>query len=81
VPAEIVGYDHETGFGLLHATGPLNVKPMAMGKSADVKQGDPVVVAGAGGRDNASAALVVAKREFAGYWNICSTRRSSPRRR
>jgi S1-C subfamily serine protease len=68
VPANIVGYDHDSGFGLLQATAPLNVKPIPMGKSGDVKQGDPVVVAGAGGRDNASAAIVVAKREFAGYW-------------
>ena len=68
VPANIIGYDHETGFGLLQATAPLNVKPMPMGKSAEVKEGDPVVVAGAGGREQASAAVVVAKREFAGYW-------------
>ncbi len=68
VPANVVGYDNETGFGLLRATAPLNVKPMPLGKSADVKEGDPVVVAGAGGRAQAAAALVVSKREFAGYW-------------
>jgi serine protease Do len=68
VPASIVGYDHETGFGLLQALVPLNIKPMPMGKSADVKEKDPVVVAAFGGRDNANAALVVSKREFAGYW-------------
>ena len=68
VPATIVGYDHESGFGLLRAIAPLNIKPMPMGKSSDVKERDPVVVAGAGGRENASAALVVSKREFAGYW-------------
>src|SRR5438874_1245349 len=38
VPAAIVGYDHETGFGLLRATAPLVIKPMPIGKSADVKE-------------------------------------------
>src|SRR5262245_66176962 len=40
VPANVVGYDHETGFGLLRAIEPLKVTPMARGKSADVKEKD-----------------------------------------
>ena len=39
VPAEIVGYDHESGFGLLRAALPLKIKPMALGKSADEMMG------------------------------------------
>jgi S1-C subfamily serine protease len=68
VPAEIVGYDHESGFGLLRATAPLKLKPLALGKSADLKQRDPVLVVGAGGADAVQPAYVVAKREFAGNW-------------
>jgi S1-C subfamily serine protease len=68
VPAEIVGYDHESGFGLLRATAPLKVKPLAFGKSADVKPRDPVLIIGAGGADAVQPAYVVAKREFAGNW-------------
>jgi S1-C subfamily serine protease len=68
VPAEIVGYDHESGFGLLRATAPLRVKPLAFGKSADVKPRDPVLIIGAGGADAVQPAYVVAKREFAGNW-------------
>lgn len=68
VPAEIVGYDHETGFGLLRATVPLKLKPLAFGKSAEVKERDPVLVVGAGGADAVQPAYVVAKREFAGNW-------------
>ncbi|MGH6814189.1 MAG: S1C family serine protease [Hyphomicrobiaceae bacterium] len=68
VPANVVGYDYETGFGLLRATEPLGVRPMALGKSADIKQGDKVLVAAAGGVDMIGAAHVAAKREFAGYW-------------
>src|SRR5262249_9681289 len=40
VPANIVGYDHESGFGLLQAASPLKVQPIAMGSSAAVKQGE-----------------------------------------
>lgn len=68
LPANIVGYDHETGFGLLQAITPLKVKPMAFGKSTDLKTGDPVMIAAFGGADNAMPARVVAKREFAGNW-------------
>src|SRR5258708_38960394 len=37
VPANVVGYDHESGFGLLRAMAPLKVTTMTFGKSADVK--------------------------------------------
>src|SRR3984893_11774292 len=49
VAANVVGYDNETGFGLLQAITPLKVRALQMGKSSDVKQGDPVVVASFGG--------------------------------
>jgi S1-C subfamily serine protease len=68
VPASIVGYDHETGFGLLKAIEPLKLKPLPFGKSADLKKEDPVLVASAGGPNMVGAAHVVAKREFAGNW-------------
>jgi serine protease Do len=68
VPANIVGYDHQTGFGLLQAIAPLKVQPLAFGKSAELKARDAVVVAGFGGADSAAPAVVVAKREFAGNW-------------
>jgi S1-C subfamily serine protease len=68
VPANVVGYDHESGFGLLRAIAPLNLKPMSLGKSAGIKEGDPVLVASFGGRGMVAGAYVVAKREFAGSW-------------
>jgi S1-C subfamily serine protease len=68
VPANVVGYDNESGFGLLQAITPLKVRPLQMGRSADVKKGDPVLVAGYGGQDGMVAAHVVTKREFAGNW-------------
>jgi S1-C subfamily serine protease len=68
VPANIVGYDHQTGFGLLQAIMPLKVHPLVFGKSAELKERDAVVVAGSGGPNNAAQAVVVSKREFAGNW-------------
>src|SRR5215470_3510286 len=68
VPANVVGYDHESGFGLLRAIEPLKLKPMALGKSAEIKERDPVLIASAGGTAMVAAAYVVAKREFAGNW-------------
>ena len=68
VPANVVGYDHETGFGLLRTIEPLKLKPMPLGKSADIKERDPVLIASFGGTAMVGAAYVVAKREFAGSW-------------
>ena len=68
VPANVVGYDHETGFGLLRTIEPLKHKPMPLGKSADMKEGDPVLIASFGGPAMVSGAYVVGKREFAGSW-------------
>jgi serine protease Do len=68
VPANVIGYDNETGFGLLQAIAPLKVQPLAIGRSAELKERDPVVVASFGGPDNAAPAMIVAKREFAGNW-------------
>jgi S1-C subfamily serine protease len=68
VPANVVGYDHETGFGLLRTSEPLKVKPLGLGKSAQVKERDPVLIASYGGSAMVGPAYVVAKREFAGSW-------------
>jgi S1-C subfamily serine protease len=68
VPASVVGYDHESGFGLLRTLEPLKLKPMALGKSSEIKERDPVLVASFGGAAMVAPAYVVAKREFAGSW-------------
>ncbi|MFQ5851880.1 MAG: S1C family serine protease [Candidatus Binatia bacterium] len=68
INANIVGYDHNTGFGLLRATRPLGVTPMKFGKSSAVRERDEVLVASHGGPDSVQAAIVASRREFAGYW-------------
>lgn len=68
VPAEIVAYDYDSGFGLLRALGPLGVRPMRLGDSSAVRVRDRVLVAGAGGKEATIGALLVSRRTFAGYW-------------
>jgi serine protease Do len=68
VPAVVAAYDHATGFGLLRPLVPLDVKPIALGSSARIDALDRVLVATAAPEDALSVATVVAKRQFAGYW-------------
>jgi S1-C subfamily serine protease len=68
VPADVVGYDHETGFGLLRAVEPLKIKSLPFGKAADLQEQDPVLVASFGGARMVAPVRVVAKRAFAGSW-------------
>ncbi|MBM4338241.1 MAG: serine protease [Deltaproteobacteria bacterium] len=68
VSATFVGYDHATGFGLLKTEKPLNVRPMKMGQSSKVKEGEPVLIVGYAGEDAVQAARVISRKEFTGYW-------------
>ena len=68
VPAHVVGYDAVTGFGLVQALGRLDLPALALGRSGTLKLGDRAVVAGAGGRRHSVAVELVARQEFAGYW-------------
>jgi S1-C subfamily serine protease len=63
-----LGFDAQTGFGLVQALGRLNIDPIPLGSSASVDVGDRVVIGGAGGRTRSVASQVAAKQEFAGYW-------------
>jgi S1-C subfamily serine protease len=68
VPGHVLAYDQETGFGLVQALASLDLPVLALGRSSETRVGDPVVVGGAGGRKRSVAARIVAKQEFAGYW-------------
>jgi S1-C subfamily serine protease len=67
-PGHVLSYDQETGFGLVQALGRLDLPALEFGRSADMQRGDTVVFAAAGGRRHALATRVVARQEFAGYW-------------
>ncbi len=68
VPAQVVAYDHRTGFGLLRALEPLEVVPIRLGDSASLKTWDEVLVSSYGGPAATRPAITVSRRDFAGYW-------------
>jgi S1-C subfamily serine protease len=68
VPGHVLAYDQETGFGLVQALARLDLPVLPLGQSKATRVGDPVVVAGAGGRKRSIVARIVAKQEFAGNW-------------
>jgi S1-C subfamily serine protease len=63
-----LGFDQETGFGLVQALDTIDLPIMAIGSSRAAQVGERVVVGGAGGRTRSLAGRVAAKQEFAGYW-------------
>ena len=68
LPATLAGYDHATGFGLLKVQGDLAVKPLALGDSAALGVREPVIIMPHGGRETASLAQVMSRRQFTGSW-------------
>jgi serine protease Do len=65
VPATVVAYDAETGFGLVRALGALPITPATFGDSTGVAARDPVFIVGF---DGVAPAYVVSRRRFVGYW-------------
>jgi S1-C subfamily serine protease len=63
-----LAYDVATGFGLVQPLGRINAPMLRRGHYAASAVGEDVVVIGHGGREHALKAQLIAKREFAGYW-------------
>jgi S1-C subfamily serine protease len=68
VEGHALGFDFESGFGLVQALGRLELDSLPLGSSASAEIGDRVVLGGAGGRTRSVASHIAAKQEFAGYW-------------
>jgi S1-C subfamily serine protease len=68
VPGHVLGYDQESGFGLVQALARVDAPVLPLGRSSLAEIGMRVVVGGSGGRKRAVAARIVAKQEFSGYW-------------
>jgi S1-C subfamily serine protease len=68
IPGHVLGYDQATGFGLVLPLAPLGVEPLERGSASAAAQGSSVFVIGHGGRAHSLKAKIIAKREFAGYW-------------
>jgi len=68
VQGHALAYDQRTGFGLVMPLGRLGVRPLERGDPKAAGTDSPVIVVGQGGLGHALKAKLVAKREFAGYW-------------
>jgi S1-C subfamily serine protease len=69
IPATIVGYDQDSGLGLMRMSEmPRGLKPLALGRAGDVKPSDTVAIVAYGGKAGAAPAVVVSRRAFAGNW-------------
>ncbi|MDR6817823.1 S1-C subfamily serine protease [Neorhizobium sp. 2083] len=66
VPAHALAYDQESGFGLVQAMAPLDLPALQIGDSATATLGDPIILAD--GEGEYVRGNIVAKQEFAGYW-------------
>lgn len=68
VPGHPVAYDQTTGFGLVQALGRMGLPAIKRGSADSCTPDTRVILAGHGGRRHALNARVLAKEEFAGYW-------------
>src|SRR5580704_15128776 len=68
VEAFPLAYDQASGFGLVQPLGVLDVPAIERGSAATLALGDRVLVVGQGGERHSLEAQLIARREFAGYW-------------
>ncbi len=68
VEGHALGFDQETGFGLVQVLGKIDRPALPIGSSRAAGIGERVVIGGAGGRTRSLAGRIAAKQEFAGYW-------------
>jgi S1-C subfamily serine protease len=66
--ANLVGYDYESGFGLVRTEVPPAARPMVLGDSDALYLRSEAYVAGVGGEKATLKVKVAGRREFAGYW-------------
>jgi S1-C subfamily serine protease len=66
--ATLIGYDYETGFGLLRVQTDLDIAPIKLGSSSTLKTGEPALVADHKGSDSVLGVRIAARQEFTGYW-------------
>jgi S1-C subfamily serine protease len=63
-----LAYDQVSGFGLVQPLGKLDVPAVERGSASTLAIGDKVIVVGHGGERHSLEAQLIARREFAGYW-------------
>lgn len=67
-PAQVVGFDHATGFGLLRASPAPDCEPVALGDSDRIALLESLTVAGHPALGGTSGVALVSRRRFVGWW-------------
>ena len=68
VSGHALAYDPVSGLGLIQPLGRLQVPSLERGTAAGLSVDDPVIVMAHGGIEHSLAAKIIARREYAGYW-------------
>jgi S1-C subfamily serine protease len=68
MPANIIAYDHESGFGLIRTTTAIDVEPIPLGDADRLDRREQLLVASRIGRLDAKGVYLTDRRPFAGYW-------------
>ncbi|MBK7742788.1 MAG: serine protease [Betaproteobacteria bacterium] len=68
LPAQVVGYDHPTGLGLLRSVVPLDATPVALGEPGRLARRESVLVVTHEGPDEVTLAQVASRRLFTANW-------------
>ena len=68
IPGHPLAHDFVTGFGLVQALARVDLPAANFGSIENLGVGAPLVMAAGGGQSSALMTRLVAKREFAGYW-------------
>jgi S1-C subfamily serine protease len=66
--ASFVGYDFDSGLGIMRLDHARGTKPMKLGRSSEVNEGDLLHIASYGGAAAIQRTRVISSGEFAGYW-------------
>ncbi len=68
IPAKVVAYHNESGFGLLRTERSLNIAPIPLGDSRMLATDDPVLVLSRSHGRPVTPARIASRRVFAGSW-------------
>ncbi len=67
IPADVAGYDHATGFGLVRTVLPLDGEAVELGDSDRVAEGEKLLTLGQG-EDELTELYVMSRKPFVGSW-------------
>ena len=68
LPAKLVGYDHNSGFGIIKSIVPLKMPPLQLGNSDNINSKQDLLMLPSPNRGAGSIVRSVSRRPFTGWW-------------